>query len=65
MVNKIYSPNLQYLKGKTVRIQLMTVVADYITVPPDIIKDHGYLIVEIDVMYINNISFVVRKSQKI
>ena len=41
VANKIYGPNLHYLKGKTVTRQPTLVVMDYIAVLPKIIKEHG------------------------
>ena len=53
VANTIYGPNLHSIKGKKMRIKLMTVAMDYIYVPPEIIREHGDIMVAMDVMYIN------------
>ena len=60
--NKIYDPNIHPLKGKTVRRQLMPVAMDYASVPPEILKENGGMMVVIDVMHTNKLEFVARTS---
>ena len=63
--NKIYGPNIQSLKGKTVRRHPTLVVMYYITIPPEVIEEHEDMTVEIDAMYVNKLMFVVSTSQSI
>ena len=65
VANKIYGPNLHSLKFKIVRKQPTLVMTDYITLPPELIKQHGYVTVAIDVIYVKNMTFVVSTSRVI
>ena len=60
--NKIYSPNIHSLKGKTVRRQKTPVVTEYISILPEFIKYHGDTKVEIDVIYTRKIAFAISAS---
>ena len=63
--NKIYGPNLHFLKVKAVRIQLTIVVADYILVSPGIMKKCMDVTVSIGIIYVNKLVFIVSTSCRI
>ena len=62
---KIYCPDPHYLRLKTVSKQLTPVMTEYIYLPPETMKEHGNVMVAIDVMYVKNMTFLLITSRAI
>ena len=59
VAKKVYGPNLHSLKLKIVRKHMTPVTMDYIYLLLKIMKEHRGIMVEIDVIYVKNTTFVV------
>ena len=62
---RIYSPNVNALKGKTTRQSSVRIVGHVDPVPPEILGTHQDVILEIDIMFVNRLAFLVTISRKI
>ena len=61
-VEKVYVPNVQALKGKTVRTKSSPVVTDYVEVPRSIIEENRNVTLSVNVMFVNPIPFLASIS---
>ena len=62
---KIYGPDVYAIKGKTVRKKPKVVVNDYIEIPKELIKAHKGIILCADIMFIDQVPFLVTMSKYI
>jgi len=61
----IFGTNIGSLQGKTVRKKSKRIITTIHELPTEIIKRHGNVTIEADVMYVNGIPFVVTMSRHI
>ena len=61
----IYGPNLDGLRGKTVRQRPRRVETEYLRIPRDFYELHKFVTLTADVMFVNGIPFLVTMSRKI
>ena len=61
----IFGVNIGALQGKTVRKKSTCVVTTIHKLPAEIIKHHSNMTLEADIMYINEIPFVITTSRSI
>jgi len=65
-VQDILGPNLGSLKGKTVRKTLERVILNSLeNMPNELLTEHGNVTIAIDIMYINEIPFMMTTSRAI
>jgi len=57
--HKLVGENLAGLRGKTVRRKPEQVVTDYVQIPRDLIQTNKYVTLTADVMFVNNLAFVI------
>ena len=62
---KIFGPDVYAIKGKSVRKKPKVVVSDYIEIPRELIKAHKGVILCADIMFINEVPFLVTMSKNI
>ena len=62
---KIYGPSVYAIKGKSVRKKPKVVVNDYIEIPRELIKAHQGIILCADIMYIEEVPFLVTVSKNV
>ena len=62
---KIFGPDVYAIKGKSVRKKPKVVVNDYIEIPRGLIKAHQGIILCADIMFINEVAFLVTMSKHI
>jgi len=63
---EILGPNLGSLKGKSTRTKPTNVIIGrYNELPTDILEKHGDITLAVDIMYINEIPFVITTSRAI
>ena len=60
---RINGPNVQVLRGKTVRTKPSPVVTDFVTVPHAIIEENRNVTLSVDVMFLNRIPFLTSISR--
>ena len=65
IAEQIFGKDINTLKGKTVRNKPIPVIQDYIQVPKEIKKIHSNIELCVDIMYIQNIMFLVTISKRI
>ena len=63
--NNIFGKNLGSLKGKTVHSKQSHVQTNIQPVPPEILKLHKQVTIAIDLMFVNNIPFLVTISRRL
>ena len=63
IVKDIYGPNLGSLKGKTVRQTLPHLPSGVDPVPPQILKRHPGITITMDILFVNNMPFLLSMSQ--
>ena len=63
--HKLFSENLAGLRGKTVQKKPKLVITDYIKIPRDVIQTNKYISLTADVMFVNNLSFVITYGREI
>jgi hypothetical protein len=61
----IYGKDLGAIQGKTTRSQPVAVIPDYVNIPPDLLIVHKQVTLCIDIMYINDIPFLISVSRNI
>ena len=57
--HKLFGENLAGLRGKTVHRKPEQVVMDYVKIPRDLIQTNKYVTLTADVMFVNNLAFVI------
>ena len=57
--NKIFGPNAPFMKGKSVRRLPEAVVSNYFEIPEEILSMNVGLEVSVDIMFIDNLAFLV------
>ena len=62
---KIFGPDVYAIKGKSVRKKPKVVVNDYIEIPKDLIKAHKGIVLCADIMFIDQVGFLVTMSKYI
>ena len=62
IMNDIFGPNVYMLKGKTVRTRPHKVVSNYIEIPDRLLDAHKRIVLCIDIMYVENLPFLVTVS---
>ena len=62
---KLYGPNINALKGKTVKRSAMSVKGQIADVPPEILTEHQSVTLEIDIMFVNKMPFLITTSRKL
>ena len=65
LAEKIYGPNVYALKGKTTNRKVDHVVAPITNIPKQLLKKYKNVTLCIDVMFVNNIKFLLTVSQHI
>jgi len=63
--NSIYGPDLKALRGKTVRNAPEHVQPDYVEIPKDFLLLHRSVTLVADVMFVNNVPFLITMSRGI
>ena len=63
--DKIFGPEATSTKGKSVRRRTESVVSDYIEIPKEILSMDTGLEVSVDVMFVNNMAFLVSVSKQL
>ncbi len=63
--HKIFGPNLPNLRGKTVRRKPERVRTEYVDIPRVILDVHGSVTLVADVMFVNDVPFLVSSSRNI
>jgi hypothetical protein len=63
--NRIFGPDLAYLRGKTIRTKPEHVCIEYVQIPWDIVELYMYVTLVADVMFVNGLPFLVTSSQGI
>ena len=61
----IFGPDPKGIRGKTTWTPPEHVTTDYVQIPRDFIKLHKYVALVADVMFVNNIPFLITMSRKI
>ena len=61
----IWGKNIGELKGKTTRSKPNTVARDSVKIPMDLLKLHKEVLLTLDIVFVNNISFILTLSRKI
>ena len=61
--HQLFCENLAGLRGKTVRKKPEQVVMDYVQIPRDLVQMDKYVILTADVMFVNNLTFVITYGQ--
>jgi hypothetical protein len=60
--NKIFGPDLETLKGKTVRITPPPVATDYVQITKEIVYLNRNVTLAIDIIFVNGLPFMVSIS---
>jgi hypothetical protein len=63
--NRIFCPDLGNLRGKTIRTKPEHVHIEYVQIPWDVVELHMYVMLVVDVMFVNGLPFLVTSSQGI
>jgi hypothetical protein len=63
--NQIFGPDLANRRGKTTRTKPEHVRVDYVKIPRDFIKIHKYVMLVVDVLFVNGLPFLVTSSRGI
>ena len=63
--NKIFGPNAPFMKGKSVRRLPEAVVSNYFEIPEEILSMNVGLEVSVDIMFIDNLAFLVSVSNQL
>ena len=63
--DKIFGPDVPYMKGKSIRSRPEAVVSDYFNIPKDILSMNMGLEVSVNVMFINKLDFLVSVSKRL
>ena len=61
----IYGPNINALKGKTVKRPGVQVKPEIDNVPPEILAEHKSITLEVDIMFVNKMPFLITTSRKL
>ena len=62
---KIYGPSVYILKGKTTRQNPLSVISDYVAIPPAILSANRYVTLSGDLFFVNKVSFFATISDHI
>ena len=60
--NRIFSPDLTNLRGKTTRTKPDHVRVDYVEIPWDFVELHKHVMLVADIMFVNGLPFMVTSS---
>ena len=63
--DKIFGPDVPYMKGNSIRRLPEAVVSDYFNIPKDILSMNTGLEVSINFMFINKLAFLVSVSKQL
>jgi len=61
--NQIFGPDLANLRGKTTRTKTECVRVEYVQILRDFLQLHKYVMLVMDVMFVNGLPFLVTSSQ--
>ncbi len=61
--NQIFGPDLPNLRGKATRTKLECVRVEYVQIPQDFVQLHKYVMLVVDIMFVNGLPFLVTSLQ--
>ena len=61
----IFGPDLDSVRGKTVRRKPKSTVEEYVAVPKELVSRHKFISIEADVFFVDGISFLLTVAIKL